>query len=98
MAAGAQRENSVAHRYEENVAMSAFPFGSSFGSEPRVLQQMRGQRSRGKKLARVGTFDPVRRHALIAEAAYYRAQRRGFAPGHELEDWLEAEAELARVS
>ena len=34
----------------------------------------------------------------IAEAAYYRAQRRGFAPGQELEDWLAAEVEvLARV-
>ncbi len=32
---------------------------------------------------------------MIAEAAYYRAQRRGFAPGHELEDWLEAEAQIA---
>lgn len=31
---------------------------------------------------------------MIEEAAYYRAQRRGFAPGHELDDWLEAEAEL----
>lgn len=32
-------------------------------------------------------------HAMIAEAAYYRAQQRGFAPGHELEDWLAAEQE-----
>jgi hypothetical protein len=39
--------------------------------------------------------DPASRHAMIAEAAYYRAQRRGFAPGHELEDWLAAEAQLA---
>lgn len=31
---------------------------------------------------------------MIAEAAYYRAQRRGFAPGYELKDWLEAEAEV----
>ena len=31
---------------------------------------------------------------LIAEAAYYRAKQRGFAPGHELEDWIEAEAEV----
>lgn len=30
----------------------------------------------------------------IAEAAYYRAQRRGFAPGREMEDWLEAEREV----
>lgn len=32
--------------------------------------------------------------AMIAEMAYYRAERRGFAPGGELEDWLEAEAEV----
>jgi hypothetical protein len=32
--------------------------------------------------------------AMIAEAAYYRAQKRGFAPGHELQDWIEAEAEV----
>jgi hypothetical protein len=31
---------------------------------------------------------------MIAEAAYYRAQRRGFAPGAELQDWLAAEAEI----
>jgi hypothetical protein len=34
------------------------------------------------------------REALIAEIAYFRAQRRGFEPGHELEDWLAAEAEV----
>jgi len=31
----------------------------------------------------------------IAEAAYYRAEHRGFAPGHELEDWLAAQEEIA---
>jgi Protein of unknown function (DUF2934) len=31
------------------------------------------------------------RLTMIAEAAYYRAQSRGFAPGGELDDWLEAE-------
>lgn len=34
------------------------------------------------------------RRALIAESAYLRAERRGFAPGHESEDWLAAEAEV----
>ena len=37
--------------------------------------------------------------AWIAEAAYYRAERRGFEPGRETEDWLAAEAEvMARMS
>ena len=31
---------------------------------------------------------------LISEAAYYRAKKRGFAPGHEVEDWVQAEAEV----
>lgn len=30
----------------------------------------------------------------IAAAAYYKAEKRGFEPGHELLDWLEAEAEV----
>jgi len=39
-------------------------------------------------------IDPEHRRALIAEVAYYRAERRGFEPGHETEDWLSAEAEV----
>ena len=37
---------------------------------------------------------PEDRSVLIAKAAYFRAQRRGFVPGHELEDWLAAENEV----
>lgn len=34
------------------------------------------------------------REELVREAAYHRAEARGFAAGHELEDWLVAEAEV----
>ena len=34
------------------------------------------------------------RDARVAELAYYKAESRGFEPGHELEDWLEAEGEV----
>jgi hypothetical protein len=34
------------------------------------------------------------RHRLISEAAYHRAEQRGFIEGFELEDWLAAEAEI----
>ena len=40
---------------------------------------------------------PVRladRKQRIATLAYERAESRGFAPGHELEDWLAAEREV----
>jgi DUF2934 family protein len=38
--------------------------------------------------------DPQQRAALIAQAAYFRAMSRNFEAGHELEDWLSAEAEV----
>lgn len=31
---------------------------------------------------------------MIAKAAYQLAEQRGFAPGHELDDWLAAEFEV----
>jgi hypothetical protein len=34
------------------------------------------------------------RRAMIAQAAYLRAERRGFTSGYEVEDWLAAEAEV----
>ena len=38
--------------------------------------------------------EPAKRSAMIAEAAYYRAERRAFCPGRELDDWLAAETEV----
>jgi hypothetical protein len=38
------------------------------------------------------------REEMIAVAAYFRAERRGFAPGNDLEDWLEAERELGEAA
>lgn len=37
------------------------------------------------------------RRNYIEMAAYYIAERRGFAPGNPLEDWVEAEAEIDRL-
>lgn len=37
---------------------------------------------------------PDEYQALVAEAAYFLAERRGFAPGCELDDWLAAEADI----
>lgn len=37
---------------------------------------------------------PAERHRRISELAYRRAEQRGFAPGNQMEDWLEAEREV----
>ena len=41
-------------------------------------------------------LSPEERRRLIAETAYFIAERRGFSAGSELEDWLQAEAEVNR--
>jgi hypothetical protein len=34
------------------------------------------------------------RRSMIERAAYFRAEKRGFAPGEALQDWFAAEAEI----
>ena len=57
----------------------------------RVPSKPPGKPSKPKAPARA---TPQDLRQLISEAAYYRAKRRGFAPGHELDDWIQAEAEV----
>jgi hypothetical protein len=39
-------------------------------------------------------LSPEEVYRLIQESAYFKAKARGFAPGHEVQDWIEAEAEV----
>lgn len=43
-----------------------------------------------------GDIHPAQREHMIREAAYFQYVQRGFAPGHDLDDWLAAEAEFFR--
>ncbi len=61
------------------------PQGTPTGTPPPVSNTVNHLPSNGDR--------EVRRRR-IAEAAYHRAQRRGFAPGGEVSDWLEAEREI----
>jgi len=39
-------------------------------------------------------LDPDLRHRMISEAAYHLYAQRGYADGYDLDDWLQAEAEV----
>ena len=39
-------------------------------------------------------LSPEEVYRLIQERAYFKAKARGFAPGHEVQDWIEAEQEV----
>lgn len=40
---------------------------------------------------------PEQRYLMICEAAYYKAESRGFSPENEIQDWLDAEFEINRM-
>jgi len=66
--------------------------GSTPAAKTRITRATAAKpRSRAKKSGSVTSEERTR---LIAEAAYFKAAQRGFAEGGELDDWVEAEAEI----
>ena len=60
--------------------------------EPRTIRAMRNFNP--LRFCAPGAISAADRHRLISQAAYLRAKQRGFAAGHEVEDWLAAEREI----
>ena len=59
-----------------------------------VVGKIKPQPIPGEPVPEASVWLPEEREYMVAEAAYYRAERRGFAPGNEMEDWLQAETEV----
>lgn len=67
------------------------------GSGPERPRGNDGRERSAQESERLSTDKPPIEGALaqaISEAAYHRAAARGFEPGHELEDWIEAEKQI----
>lgn len=43
---------------------------------------------------KAATISPEHRYHMISTAAYFLAERRGFAGGYEMQDWISAEAQI----
>ena len=65
-------------------------------SPARGTKQAKGKK-RSKRTADASVDSSHQRQRMIAEAAYYKAERRGFQQGAALLDWLEAEREVDRT-
>ena len=84
-----QRTQTPARRRKSAVATSnstAKPGAEARGSAPMVGAQ-----------PHTAIPDEAARREMIAIAAYFRAERRGFAAGDPLDDWLCAEAEITQM-
>jgi hypothetical protein len=55
-------------------------------------------RKPASRRARATPDQSLDRHARVQLEAYLIAERRGFAPGNEIDDWLEAERQVDAVS
>jgi hypothetical protein len=82
---------------------SAAPPSAASSSPPKVRVRQRkspasatraSDKTSSHTAAAQAPHPPLDRYASIAQAAYFRSQHRGFKPGHEMEDWLAAEAEV----
>jgi len=63
---------------------------------PTMAPQTQASEQSESPAASQGGIDAETRHRMISEAAYRLYAKRGYVEGFELEDWLQAEAEVDR--
>ena len=97
--------NAGAHPAVNTSAHSAASTAANTAANTAAQQPMRtflGESSEGEwhpELHGNGLtpFDPMQRHEMISQAAYFIAERRDFADGGADDDWLQAELEIDRM-
>ncbi|MDO8413991.1 MAG: DUF2934 domain-containing protein [Gallionellaceae bacterium] len=65
------------------------PKTEKFAGKPAAIAE-----SVPKKSIKRSTVTPEDRYRMIATAAYFRAEQRGFACGYKMVDWLASEAQI----
>jgi Protein of unknown function (DUF2934) len=77
-------------------AESVSPDKPKAPAKPRAPRAKKAATPKGSTVSAVIEISEDVRRGMIAEAAYLRAERRGFSGGHdkEREDWIAAEAEV----
>lgn len=71
------------------TSSSSIPLINSIISSKEVKPGQKFKLDPSKTLAQ--HLNQISRQQWISDAAYYKAENRGFSPGHEHNDWLEAE-------
>lgn len=61
------------------------------------MKQQKNERKTSRRSTSDKAVSPEQRQHMIAEAAYYRAEQRGFQGGNPQQDWLESEAEIDKL-
>lgn len=72
------------------VKKVAAPKAAAVEAKPEKAPVIKKAVAKKKEIA----ASPEQRYHMISTAAYYLAERRGFAVGYEAQDWIAAEAEV----
>ena len=91
-------KSAISRRPREKAAATATASDAmKAAAETTKTATRRGRGTHSHKPASDGAtgLSAQERHALVAQAAYFRAEARGFVAGGELEDWVTAEAEIS---
>ena len=64
---------------------------------PKAAPKVASAKPAGVRTRKPAGIPTEQRTHYVEMAAYYIAERRGFAPGNPLEDWVQAEAEIDRL-
>jgi hypothetical protein len=74
--------------------------GTATPTAPKAASKTAAPRKKSTPLASGGNavqLTPEERQRFVSEAAYFIAERRGFAAGSHVEDWLQAESEIDQM-
>jgi len=91
----------AAHNTTHNAAHNAAQTPAHSTHQP-PMRTFLGESSEGEWQAELHgngltPFDPMQRHEMISQAAYFIAEKRDFALGAADDDWLQAELEIDRM-
>lgn len=78
----------------EKKASAAKKSSAATKSEPVAVKKAAPPAAAPTAAVAKPAVSPAQRWKLVAEAAYYFAEKRGFAPGHAMADWLAAERQV----
>jgi hypothetical protein len=78
----------------KTVAKKAPTPAASPAPAPAAPRPQRSLEEKPVSFQHLAKVTPEQRLDMIREAAYFKAEKRNFAPGNDAEDWAEAEREI----
>ncbi len=92
---GGRARKTTAKNPAGTTARTAVSRPSATAKEPPAKKPPAPRKAAARQAPDKSVATAAERAEMVRMAAYFRAERRGFAAGYEIEDWLAAEAEVA---